>query len=308
MLAAVAVVLVLLGNYVPVAGPFLLFTWPLPVVVIFARHGGRAGLLTTVVAWLLLTMFVGPVAAVLDSLVLGSLGLALGWAQRRRIDAAGSILAGTLAMLAALFASLGLSRLFLHENALQQGERAMVAALNQATALYARAGMPAQAAAQLRQTALAVEGLLPAVLPALLIFSALVYAFVAFLVARHVLRRLGQAVPDLPPFAEWQAPAWAAAGLAAGFACLALSSRGGTWREVGLNLVYLFDMIYLVTGIAFAYLLARHWHLPRWLAVACLAVVAVNPLLNQVAIWVGLADSVFRYRQMLKRRWEGGTP
>lgn len=308
MLAAVAVVLVLLGNYLPLVGPFLLFAWPLPVVVIFTRHGWRVAVLTVIVACLLLMAFVGPINAALDSIVLGSLGLALGWAAWRRLDAGGTLLAGTLAMLVALFASLGLSRLFFQQNALQQTEHMLTAALQRSVALYERAGMPAQAVAQVKQTTASLTQLLPVILPVLLILSAALYAFVAFVVARHVLKRLGQPVADLPPFAEWQVPAWSAVGLGIGFLCLFAYQRTGvgSWHEMGMNLVYLFEMLYLVAGLAFGYFLARHWHLPRWLTVACLAVVTINPLFNQVAVWAGLFDSVFRYRQFLKRRWEGG--
>lgn len=309
MLAAVAVVLVLLGNYLPLLGPFLLFAWPLPIVVIFVRHGWRVALLTVIVAWLLLTAFIGPVGALLDSIVLGSLGLALGWAAFRGLDAAGSVLAGTVAVIGSLFASLGLSRLFFHEDVLQQTQSMLNQTVQSAVTLYTRAGVPPQALAQMRATLQSVASLLPVVLPVLIILTSVAYALIAFLIARRVLVRLGQSVADLPAFAEWQVPAWSAAGLLGGFALLYLAggSAGGPWTQLGTNLVYLFEMLYLTAGLAFAYFLARHWHLSRWLAVACLALIALNPLLNQLAMWAGLFDSVFKYRQVLKRRWEGGA-
>jgi len=80
-MSALAVILVLMGWYLPVVGALISLIAPLPFLVVSAKHGLRYGAITVAVSALISYFLTGdPLIIVSVVLSLGSIGLALGWA------------------------------------------------------------------------------------------------------------------------------------------------------------------------------------------------------------------------------------
>ena len=63
LLAAITVVMALIGVYVPLLGTVAVLMWPLPILVLIVRHGLRWGVMAVVVSGVLTAALVEPVVS-----------------------------------------------------------------------------------------------------------------------------------------------------------------------------------------------------------------------------------------------------
>jgi len=297
LLAAIAVVLVVAGAYLPLVGPLVAFLWPVPIIVIQMRHGLRLALLTLAAAAILLVSFVGPLYALTVILATGTIGIAYGTGFSRRLPAPLILGIGSAAVLVSVGLGIGIALLTMGLNPLTEQLELMREAAGSAAQLYEKLGIPAGQAREQWEAAL---DFIPYVLPAVLTAGAAVNAFINYVVAGAVLSRLGYHVPRVPPFARWRLPAIAAGGYVLAFALSYAAQRYGLdpLGTIATNLYVAFTLAYFVNGLAVGYhYLGRLTEL-RWLKVAILAIVSVNPTLFQVAVLLGLVDAAFNVRRI----------
>ena len=63
ILAAIAIVMALISMYVPVAGVFVNFVWPLPIIICGMRHGLKWSLMSLTVAGIIVAIIISPLQA-----------------------------------------------------------------------------------------------------------------------------------------------------------------------------------------------------------------------------------------------------
>lgn len=302
LLAALAVALVLLGFYVPLLEPLVLFFWPVPITVIHLRHGLRAALLTLAVAVLALATFIGPLQALLTGSTLGLTGLAFGVSLRRGFKASITLLVAALTFVATTLIMLGVSFFVLGINPLEQLARVMQQSMEMSAGLYRGLGVdPGALEGAMRMAGQSLD-LLRVAFPVLIILASLGHAFINYQVMRGVLRRLGYDPPSFPPFRHWRLPRYLALGFLAGFLFLAWQPG----NPVAVNLYVFFSTVLLVQGLAVAYYFLGRLKLPRWLAVFLLVYGLMVPLLNQLVVWLGVADMIADYRRLASGE-QGGS-
>ena len=307
LLAALTVVLILAGLYIPVLGMVALFLWPIPVLVIYLRHGFRAALLTLVVAGLVLSTFVGPVAGATTVVSLGTLALAFGFGASRRMSAGAILALGTGAALVSMVITLSISLWVMHINVFEVDQRLMQDSMTYALNFYSRVGVSAETLQPLRDMLDASFQLIPLIVPAIVILAACMTAIINYLVAAAVLKRLGHELPALPAFKDWRLPVWLVAGYPLAFALEYAFQRTGVvlYDRVAINLSALSTPFYVLQGLALAYFFLERLHLAKWLRVVVLVYVPLVPVLSQIVAWAGLFDMLFDMRHLA--RAEPGT-
>ena len=82
ILAAVTVIMALIGVYVPFLGLVAILLWPLPITILVVRHGFRWGVMAAIVASVLIAILIEPTVAVRLALAFAPVGLALGYGYR----------------------------------------------------------------------------------------------------------------------------------------------------------------------------------------------------------------------------------
>lgn len=302
LLAAVGAVLLLIVAYVPL-GAYLVFVTPTPVAVAAVRHGLRLAALVGAVTALLVLAFLGPVPALLMGATVLGIGLPLGYGLRRRAPAARTIALTAVGFGAVVVLGIGIGLVLTGVNPLDEVldlyERSGAAS----DELGRRLGLPPDVLERQRQAREAALALVRVVLPAGLAAGALLGAFLTYLAAGAVLRRLGHDVPELPPFAEWQLPAyvsWAFVGVQLASAAATRAGVQGLQRPLA-NVVYLFFVAFLVNGFATAYFFLRRWQLSRRAAAWILAIVALAGL-APVLLWLGWLEPPLRLRRWAAER------
>ena len=304
LLAALTVIMALIAVYVPVLGAVAALLWPLPIIVLIVRHGMRWGVMAVLVAAALMAMLIEPTLSLRLVIGFGPVGLMLGYGYHRQWPAVRLFLAtlfaavlAQLAMLAVLFAITGINPLNLQVDALRES-------IQGSLDLYRDMHMDEAQIAQTEQQLNQGLSLLMLLMPVVVLLMGLCDAFINFLIAGRVLRRLGHPVAVFPPFAEWHLPR--AFVYLFGFALVGMY-WGGT-RDVGplyqaaLNANMLATLAGLLQGLALLHFFAQYKHLSKLLRGVILAFVLLNGMMTQILAFVGLFDMIFDYRRRFRQR------
>lgn len=295
LLAALAAILAVAGVYLPLLGPLAMLAWPVPVVLAQLRHGMRLSLLTVVVTGLMLASLLGPLLAVGVTLTLGPLGIALGEALRRRLAPWTTLGIGALAALGAQLAGFALALVVMGHNPLAAYRELYAEALQMTAALYRRVGLDAETLVEpFREQ---IDVMLGVMLPATLVTASVMTCGFNYGVTVAVLRRLGYTVEPFPPFAGWQLPAYTPLLYLAAAALVYLDGgRQTVLYAVGANVSMVVQLVFLIMGMAVAYWWLSRYNLSRVFKVVLLAYVLVLPILQLVAMLLGMLDTFFDYR------------
>lgn len=294
--------------------PFLSLFIPIPLVLVYVRYGGRAAVLTSIVAGLLTAMFVGPVQAFLITVPAGILpGLVFGYGFRRGLKPL------TIGILAVAVFFLGYaSEYVVTLAALTGGRDPMVVALEQPQVrqqldtvmqgmqqladMYAQQGQPA-AAEQIRSMSadFAQDPITFAwsLLPMGVFMIGTLSTWVNYMLCRAILPRFGHPVPRPAPFSEFRLPMWVVWVFAIGTFGMAYAGtsvlKAAWWAKVIMNIMTPLTYIVLLAGVAAIYgYIRRKLNMAKGPAVAISLVISVigMNLLILVALW----DTIFDFR------------
>lgn len=302
LLASLTVLLSVLGIYLPVVGIFISFTWPVPIVILGLRHGLKWSLLATVVSGLVLSLLVSPMQALTLVLGFGLLGIVLGEALKRDLSFGKVIGLGAVASLFSKVLLFAVGSLLLGVNSFTENFTMLEKSITQVLTMYSQMGMDKNQLDMMRDTFRNMLELMKVIFPALLVVASILDTFLNYLISQLILKRLGYATKQIPPFAEWRLPKWVAGGFVIGIIFLIAGQHykieGLT--AVGLNLQYFSSMLFLFQGFAVVAYYLRKFKvvgLVKWLIFIMLF---ITPFLVGVLVWVGLLDVFFNYRRFSK--------
>lgn len=297
MSTAVAVVLSMLGLYLPIFSTVIFLLIPLPIAYIGVIHGARWAILVTAGTLILDSVFFGVFSGAVVCAIFAVLGTALGICYRRRARPAATLFAGA----AAVFAAFALQILFgvlvlgvdlsvlngeFLESVRQSTEELLPQFYSGEELEAARAGMD-ETYEILRKSMAFIA-----------ITVCIIYSWAAMTLSHYIFSRLGlKDIPSLPPLSRWELP------VATVYAYLAFVGAGYIISddEVLTSLLYNLQMmcnfVFLLQGISFV------WWLPvrfpifstlRWFLVIGAFFL---PFLQSLIVVMGLFDLLFHYRQ-----------
>jgi uncharacterized protein YybS (DUF2232 family) len=203
LLAALGALFILIAFYVPLLGVFATLISPLPTAFAVIRHGLRWGVLSSVVTLAILLPFLSPVTAVTLWVVYGTMGVALGYSVRRGLPAERTIGLMTGASLVGLAVDF-LGAYLVTGITLRKLAGETVRMFNEAYEIQKGIVGPNPVLEEM------MKGITPEMitrmLPAGLLLSSLVLAWVNYELVRRVLPRFGYTMEPLRPFSRWIMP------------------------------------------------------------------------------------------------------
>ena len=299
LLAALTVILAMIAVYLPVLGMFAALIWSLPIVVLVVRHGLRWGIMAVLISGIIMALLIEPLLSLRMVIAFAPMGLLLGLGFRKgwpgmKIFGVG-LLASLLSLLAAfalVFAVTAVNPLNLQVDALQQSFDAVFN-------LYEEMGLDAKAIADGRQ--LVAEGMVMVqiLIPLVVIMMGVIYTAIGYLAGVKVLRRLGHAVPQVLPFAQWRLPVFFL--YLFGFAMVGIY-WGGTRQiqplyQLSMNANMLAIFAGLIQGLALTHCVLSHYRVSRLVRILLYVIVLTNGFLAQMVALTGLFDMLFDYRR-----------
>lgn len=300
ILAAIAVIFTLIGNYIPVLDVIVSVWWPLPIILCGRRNGLMWSVLCLLVTGAVVAVLISPLQAVTQVLILGILGLVMGEGMRRQKSPASVLLWGSLGALLSVVLS-GLAAYFLMGiNVVESFTHAIAESVQMTKDIYDTLGVSGIMTTESLER---MQHMLSLVLPAGLLLSCPISAFVNYWAARKVLSRLGDPYPWFPPFATWTLPRWILGGYGLGMATL-LYFRGDETSYGflgGYTLFTVASMLLLLQGLSVVLWYVQVRGKPRfWFPLAVLTSFVI-PLVSQFLVVMGAIEMVTDQRKRRKR-------
>ena len=302
MATAVAVVLSMIGLYMPVFSTLIFLAIPLPIIYVALQQGSRWALIVTVGTLILDSVFFGITSGAFLCAIFGVLGVTLGICYERNVRPSATLLAGAASVLIAFAAQmlfviyvLGMDTVFLSAEFFDSMKEETMEVLPQFYSGDTLAEMQ-------NQIDLMYDALKKSVYFAITA-AALVYSYASMALSQMLFRRMGITnIPTLPPVSRWEFPV--------GLVYLYLLSIGigllipddETLQIVLYNLNMCCMFIFWLQGFAFLWWLPKRYPAVaplRWILVALAFFI---PFIQTAMIVMGLFDLLFHYRA--KRNYE----
>ncbi len=300
ILSAVAILFALISVYIPFIGAFINLIWPVPIILLGVRHGYKWSMMATAVAGILIAILVHPLHAVAVAIGFGMTGIVLGHCFRKHLSPVYTVLFGSIASLAAKIIVLSISAAVLGINPLADHTAAMAKAVDQAINVYRGFGMKEADLNQLAENMKGMLELMKLILPAGFALASVVDTYLNFLVARAVLRKLGQQYASFPEFRTWRF----SSSLLYAFVSSMLMLYWGKSREIemlataGINLQVVSSLLLAVQGLAVAMFYAKKRDVPRIITSIFILMVFTNNFIMQIVVFIGAFDIVFDFRKL----------
>lgn len=286
--------------------PGLYYLMPIPLVLVYVRHGGRVAILAAVVSSLI-TMAVGGLINGLLAIPSGILpGLVLGYGLRHKWKP----LNIGLAAVATSFVGFAMTYVVMRVGMFggQDPIEQMMATgpgrdlLNSMVDAMEQGGGADQTVLQeLREQPAAIVW---ALLPSGLFLAGAFSTWINWMLCRLTLPRFGYPVPSPTPFAEFRLPVWLVwlYGVAMVAAPLLLRTPtivGQSWvGKLLLNVISPLGLIFALAGVAVAYGYAQRKQMARGtvILVIALAVLLLRGAAYQILAVLAMWDALFDFR------------
>lgn len=298
LLAAITVVMALVGVYIPLLGTVAVLMWPLPILVLIVRHGLKWGLMAVFVAGVLTAALVEPAVSLRLALAFAPGGIALGLGFRKNWSSVRTLTTGIVASMAAKLAAFALLFALTGIEPFSTQFDVMENSFDQTIEMYRSMGMSETQIDEARDNLTQNLSLMRLLLPLVIVIMGLMDTALNYLIGSKVLRRLGHEVKTLPPFVEWRLPPVFV--YVFGFSLIGLywgTTRGlDLLYQASLNLVMLSTFAGLLQGLSVYAYASRHYRWPKFFSMAFITFVMLNGFLVRLLAFVGLFDMVLDYR------------
>lgn len=305
ILASIAIVFALISAYMPFVGPFVNLIWPVPIILLGVRHGYKWSIMATFVAGIIIAMLVHPLQAVGVVVGFGLIGIVLGHSLRSEFHPVKTLLWGSVASLLSKVAVLLISAAVMGINPLNMQTEALGQAFDQAVQMYRSLGMKEEDIATIATNMQTMLQFMKIILPAGFVLAAIADTYLNFMIAKIVLKKLGQQVPAFPPFKDWSMPGYivyiyllALVGMYWG------NSRHITeLYHIAMNFQVITSTLLFIQGLALFYFLSDKYKLSRLSRGIILFLIFTNGLFTQILVVAGAFDMAFDYRQLRGPRY-----
>jgi uncharacterized protein YybS (DUF2232 family) len=272
------------------------YIWGIPLIIIVKKYNLRTGLLTLATTFFITWLLTDPVMTLLLIVELAPLALAYALLFKHEIRPGVTLLSGVIVALVSDLVTV-LGYLYLAKVHLLPTEEALKMQAQQFIGFYTNFGMSAVQAKQLVETAVKLTIML---IPSTLATVAIFRAFLTYIVATKILRKLNYRVEPLPPFSEWRLPWYSIWSLILG---LSMSLAGDQYKikmlsDIGKNLVFVVIPLFLVIGIAVFTHFFKTWRIPSWLKIMLVISAFINISASVVLfVLIGIFDPVVSFRK-----------
>ena len=306
ILAAVAVVMSLIGVYVPVLGTLLNFVWPLPIVVCGCRHGLKYSIMSLLVASVIIAAVISPVQAFFLCAIFGVMGIILGECMRRHLPPLRLMFFGSIGAGLAFVINILLCFWVLGIDPVETIFASFNESLGYVEDFYRSHNFSSEQLAASLNDYRNMLKLMRIIMPAAFLLSAPCFAFINYQAAKAIMVKLGDSFPPFPPFRELTVPAWVLYPFVLSLFAVTYFYQTGQQQGwpylIAVNVQTLTSFLLLFQAVVLLYWYCQTKGKPTWWANVGTALVLFVPLLGQLMIYVGAFDMVADFRKLRHRK------
>ena len=300
LLAAIAALFTIVGNYLPILYALSDFLWPLALILCGRRHGLKWSILCLVVSSIIVALLLNPLEAAFKLVTVSFAGITMGECMRRQLTPFKTIFFGSIATLLSVVSGLALSFVVMQVNPLQEISTLLQQSVDIMKEIAVQFKLPAEFTAQVET----FPKMAMLFLPASLVIGAPFSTAIDYFLARKVLGRLGDYYPPCPAFSTWQLPKYVLVpyGLALAILYFTKDNPEALLYKVAVNVFYFMCVSLLMEALALIRWYVITKEKPKAWFYCGVFLALTNPLFSQLAIILGAYDLIFNFRARLSAR------
>jgi uncharacterized protein YybS (DUF2232 family) len=310
LISAIIVVLMLITGYVPMVSFMGTLILPVPVALLFIRHDIKVTIAAIVVSALITATLFNPIQALMSAISFGLTGLTLGYCIKKDKSSNYTLLLLAVVSLVANILTYALTIFLIQNTTITVFITRTIDELNlvfkDVRAMYSNIGMTEE---QLKQVdammAIFNTDFLINALTAFLILQAAFSAFLNYVTAKAILRRLGYVMKSMTPFTKLYINSLAGA-------LIVMPVPLGVYLKaknlpLGAPILtsgtLLMQYAFLMIGISVAaYFLKNRFRLSNGVITLIIIFISFNPVFSSMLLYLGIADMIIDFRKINPNR------
>lgn len=302
LIVSLMIVLIMLNLQLPILAIFISFLLPIPIAVLYLRQDYKTTLWAILVTGVITTLINDPITAVTTTISFGIIGFLLGYCIKNKKSIFITIIILAVGFLAATIIKFLIYFMFIDKRGIIAVINETTKVMKQSIEFYSNMGVPKEQLQQMEKTLdfFKPESILK-VIPATLIITAFLSAFLNYAVTKKVLEKLGyKDMKSLPSISKIYVNVRLVTIVAIGLLIGAILRRKGI--TVG---DYFFDSsqymlmtLLLIDGISSAiYYMKNKYKVSKGILIFILFI-SIFSALGIIYIYLGLMDIIFDFRRL----------
>lgn len=302
MCTALAVVLSVIGFYMPLVSLVVFLLIPLPIAYLGMKEGTSWSIIVTAGIMILDSVFFGFISAAFLCAIFGVLGVILGICYRNKVSAVATLAAGAVVVLAALIGQAFAAMYILNVPPMIFGGEAMASMeqqmMGQMAQLYS-GELLTQAQENVKQMMDSIRKSIPAAT----LGAAFFYTWASMTLGKKIFTRLGiKDIPGMPSLERWELPRFFLGLYVLAFAMQYITNGNATLEMIQYNLGLACILVFWLQGLAALWWMPRKYPFVRPLRWIIAILSVIIGMVQMIVVLLGLSDMVLQYRK--KRNYE----
>ena len=302
MCTALAVVLSVIGFYMPLISLVVFLLIPLPIAYLGMKEGDSWSIIVTAGIMILDSVFFGFISAAFLCAIFGVLGVVLGICCRNKVPAAATLAAGAVVVLASWIGQAFAAMYILNVPPMIFGGEAMDSMEQQMMAQMAQF----YSGELLMQTQENVKQMIDDIrrsIPVITVSAAFFYTWASMMLGKKIFTRLGMKdIPGMPPLERWELPRFFLGLYVLAFAMQYITNGNATLEMIQYNLGLACVLVFWLQGLAALWWMPRKYPFVRPLRWIIAVLSVIIGMVQMIVVLLGLSDMVLQYRK--KRNYE----
>ena len=302
MCTALAVVLSVIGFYMPLISLVVFLLIPLPIAYLGMKEGTSWAIIVTAGIMILDSVFFGFISAAFLCAIFGVLGVILGICYRNKVSATVTLAAGAVVVLASWIGQAFAAMYILNVPPMIFGGEAMDSMEQQMMAQMAQF----YSGELLMQTQENVKQMIDDIrrsIPVITVSAAFFYTWASMMLGKKIFTRLGMKdIPGMPPLERWELPRFFLGLYVLAFAMQYITNGNATLEMIQYNLGLACVLVFWLQGLAALWWMPRKYPFVRPLRWIIAVLSVIIGMVQMIVVLLGLSDMVLQYRK--KRNYE----
>ena len=302
MCTALAVVLSVIGLYMPLISLVVFLLIPLPIAYLGMKEGTSWAIIVTAGIMILDSVFFGFISAAFLCAIFGVLGVILGICYRNKVSATVTLAAGAVVVLAALIGQAFAAMYILNVPPMIFGGEAMDSMeqqmMGQMAQLYS-GELLTLAQENVKQMMDSIRKSIPAAT----LGAAFFYTWASMALGKKIFTRLGiKDIPGMPSLERWELPRFFLGLYVLAFVMQYITNGNATLEMIQYNLGLACVLVFWLQGLAALWWMPRKYPFVRPLRWIIAVLSVIIGMVQMIVVLLGLSDMVLQYRK--KRNYE----
>lgn len=302
LMTALTVVLMLASYYLPLLGFTAMFVWPLPIAMVYVRHGKKYSLMALAASGLVAGLILGdfiPAAAMV--LTFGIASVLLGYCVVHKTPVYYTIVLMGVAIFVGVLVMFKVYSVFLNQDLTAIFVDAFNQSIEAVKKMYASMNVSEEIVNQVLSAFDANK--LVMVMPFVLAGSSLLMAFICYFMAGKVFKRFSIQVESVKPFSEWYLPKKLVFAVTI-FVLIAYLTNYTKWnmgQSFFANTYLVFMYMFMINGLCSVDYFLKSKRLPRVIRVIVCVLIVFSGI-STMLLFTGLIENALNLRKLDKSR------